>query len=192
MKIIFATHNSNKVGEVAQIIDHEHINILSLSEISYHEDIEETGSTLNENAWIKADHIHKLMGANVIAEDTGLEVFSLDMAPGVYSARYAGPERNSQDNMDLLLHNLKKSKDRSARFRTVIAAYLNGKKYTFEGIVNGSIAMSRQGTGGFGYDPIFIPEGHQQSFGILSSDIKNKISHRGRAFEQLKKTLIEL
>lgn len=190
LKFIFATQNDNKVKEVLKILkDTTDLSIQSLKEIGYHEDIEETGSTLDENAWIKADHLHNLMDVNIIAEDTGLEVFTLDMAPGVYSARYAGLQKSSEDNMSKLLSEMSSKTDRSARFRTVVAVWLDGEKHSFEGIVNGRIATTRSGNGGFGYDPIFIPEGYDKSFGSLSEDIKNKISHRARAFEAFKEFL---
>lgn len=192
MNFIFATHNSNKVAEVAKIINNPIVAFQSLKEIGYTEDIEETGITLDENAWIKADHIHSMFGGNVVAEDTGLEVEELNMEPGVYSARYAGPAKDSEKNMDLLLERLGESNNRRARFRTVIASYINGQKFTFEGIINGTIAHHRMGSGGFGYDPIFIPEGYNTSFGELSLAIKNEISHRGRAFQKLNQCLNEL
>lgn len=190
LKFIFATQNDNKVKEVLKILkDATDLTIQSLKAIGYHEDIEETGSTLDENAWIKADHLHNLMDVNIIAEDTGLEVFALDMAPGVFSARYAGLQKSSEDNMSKLLAEMSTKTDRSARFRTVVAVWLDGEKYSFEGVVNGRIATARSGNGGFGYDPIFIPEGYDESFGTLSEDIKNKISHRARAFEAFKEFL---
>lgn len=190
LKFIFATQNDNKVKEVLKILeDATDLTIQSLKAIGYHEDIEETGSTLDENAWIKADHLHNLMDVNIIAEDTGLEVLALDMAPGVFSARYAGLQKSSEDNMSKLLAEMSTKTDRSARFRTVVAVWLDGEKYSFEGVVNGRIATARSGNGGFGYDPIFIPEGYDESFGTLSEDIKNKISHRARAFEAFKEFL---
>ncbi len=192
MKFIFATQNQNKVKEVSKILDNKEAILISLAEIGYTDDIAETGTTLNENAWIKADTIHTTLGGNVIAEDTGLEVTAIDMAPGVYSARYAGPQKNDQDNINKLLDTLKDKEDRSARFRTVVAVWLDGERHTFEGIVNGTIAHERMGTGGFGYDPVFIPEGHDQSFGILSAKIKNSISHRGRAFTAVKEFLAKI
>jgi len=186
MIFTFATHNPNKVSEVRQILTDMDINILSLSDIGIHDEIIEDGNTLDENAWIKANYIHDIKKANVIAEDTGLEVDALDGAPGVYSARYAGAQKNSEDNMNLLLSRLLHHEVRTAQFRTVLAVWLDNIAYTFEGIVRGTIAMERQGGGGFGYDPIFVPEGYQESFGVLSRDIKNSISHRGRAFSAFK------
>ena len=185
MEIIFATSNAHKASEVNQILGKDQCRLKTLKDIGFTEDIAETGTTLNENAWIKTDHIHKLYGGDVIAEDTGLEVFALDMEPGVYSARYAGPQRSDQDNMDKLLGNLVDKDNRKAQFRTVVALILGGERHTFEGIVSGHIAHVRSGDGGFGYDPIFIPDGYEDSFGILSAEIKNSISHRGRAFAKV-------
>lgn len=186
MTFLFATHNSNKVEEAVKILDQTGINIQSLSDIGYIKDIEETGATLEENARIKANTIYSFYKTNVIAEDTGLEVISLKMAPGVYSARYAGPSKSSEDNIDLVLHNLSGVKNRKAQFRTVLALWFDKKEYLFEGIVTGTIANNRLGKGGFGYDPIFVPDGYDKSFGQLSSDIKNSISHRAMAFRALK------
>lgn len=191
MRFIFATHNQNKVHEVNAILSDMGIHISSLSEIEMHEEIVENGKDLKENAWIKSDYIYQKLGGNVIADDTGLEVDALAGAPGVYSARYAGPQRSSQDNMDLLLRNLNNSADRSAQFRTVLAAWIDDKRYTFEGIVRGRIDHQQKGNGGFGYDPIFIPEGYDLSFGELPLSTKNKISHRGRAFQALKEYLLD-
>ena len=184
MKFIFATHNQNKVNEVADILKDLDCSIHSLRDIGFEEDIEEHGLTLEENAWIKADTIHGKFDGNVIAEDTGLEVMALKGAPGVYSARYAGPQKNSEDNIDLLLENLKPGMDRSAQFRTVIAVWLEGQKHQFEGVVKGVISNQRSGKGGFGYDPVFIPDGYDRSFGEISAEIKNRISHRAKAFDR--------
>ncbi len=185
MEIIFATSNAHKASEVNQILGVNQCQLKTLKDIGFTEEIAETGTALNENAWIKADHIHGLYGGNVIAEDTGLEVFALDMDPGVYSARYAGPQRNDQDNIDKLLENLLHKDNRKAQFRTVVAFIINGERHTFEGIVSGRIAMTQSGDGGFGYDPIFLPDGYNESFGVLSAQIKNNISHRGRAFTEV-------
>ena len=182
MEFIFATSNTHKASEVNQILGVDQCQLKTLKDIGFTEEIAETGATLNENAWIKTDHIHRLYGGNVIAEDTGLEVFTLDMEPGVYSARYAGSQRSDQDNMDKLLNELIDKDNRKAQFRTVVALILNNERYTFEGIVSGHIAQGRSGDGGFGYDPIFVPDGYDDSFGVLSPEIKNSISHRGRAF----------
>jgi len=185
MEIIFATSNAHKASEVSQILGVDQCQLKTLKDIGFTEDIAETGTTLNENAWIKTDHIHRLYSGNVIAEDTGLEVFALDMEPGVYSARYAGPQRSDANNMDKLLNQLVDKDNRSAQFRTVVALILNDERYSFEGIVSGYIAESPTGNSGFGYDPIFVPDGYDESFGMLDPEIKNSISHRGRAFTKV-------
>jgi len=182
MRLVFATHNKNKAKEVADVLRDTGWQIVTLEDIGFHDEIVENGTTLKENAWIKANTIHRLTGENVIADDTGLEVDSLNGIPGVYSARYAGPQRNSQDNIDKLLSALKDKEDRSAQFRTIVACVINGKKIECEGIVRGKIAKEKTGDGGFGYDPIFIPDGYKESFGVLDPSIKNSISHRARAF----------
>lgn len=189
MEIIFATSNAHKASEVSQILGKDQCRLTTLKDIGFAEDIAETGTTLNENAWIKAEHIYNIYGGSVIAEDTGLEVFALDMEPGVYSARYAGPQRSDQDNMNKLLDSLLHKDNRNAQFRTVVALILRGERHTFEGIVSGHIAQARLGDGGFGYDPIFIPDGYDDSFGVLPAEIKNSISHRGRAFAEVAKFL---
>lgn len=190
MEFILATHNDHKAQEIRSILKDLNVSIKSLADINYHQDIVEDGADLNANAWIKSDHIRELLGGNVLADDTGLEVDALHGAPGVHSARYAGLQRNSDDNMDKLLTELLPHRDRSAQFRTVIAVWLEGQKFTFQGIVRGIIAMERSGAQGFGYDPIFIPDGYDQSFGELSPEIKNQISHRGRAIAAFKKFLV--
>ncbi|NND32120.1 MAG: RdgB/HAM1 family non-canonical purine NTP pyrophosphatase [Saprospiraceae bacterium] len=189
MRFVFATHNDHKVSEVTAILDGMDISLVSLKAIEYHDEIVEDGQTLDQNAWIKANTIYHKLGGNVIAEDTGLEVHSLDGAPGVYSARYAGPQKNAEDNIDKLLSELKEKEDRQAQFRTVVAIKIDDQSYTFEGVVKGRIAHMRTGTGGFGYDPVFIPEGYTESFGVLDPEIKNNISHRARAFEAFKRFL---
>lgn len=186
MRFVFATHNDNKVSEVSEILKGIGISIVSLRKLGYHEEIIENGETLEENAWIKANTIYNHFSGNVIAEDTGLEVTALNGAPGVYSARYAGTQKNAADNMDRLLTELKHVEDRTAQFRTVLAAWVDDQPFTFEGIVKGRIASTRTGSGGFGYDPVFIPEGFSESFGVLEAAIKNKMSHRARAFEAFK------
>ncbi|MBS9765930.1 MAG: non-canonical purine NTP diphosphatase [Flavobacteriaceae bacterium] len=191
MKIIFATHNQHKLSEVQKLLP-KHINLLSLNDINCNEDIEETGKTLEENAHIKADYIYKNYHYSCFADDTGLEVKSLDNRPGVFSARYAGKENNSEKNMQKLLGELEGISDRKAQFRTVIALYLEGKKYEFEGICKGTIAYEKQGKKGFGYDPLFVPEGYEQSFAEMSQEEKNKISHRGKAIQKLVQFLEKL
>jgi len=185
MTIILASNNKHKVEEIQAILAETDIEIKTLADINFHEDIIEDGDTLEDNAWIKADTIHELTGLNVMADDTGLEVDALDGRPGVHSARYAGPQRDSEDNMNLLIQELSEASSRNAQFRTVIALWLDGRKHQFEGVIRGTIRSQRQGVGGFGYDPIFTPKGFEDSFGVLSSDIKNEISHRGRAVKKV-------
>lgn len=184
MEIIFATHNPNKLKEVQQLLP-AHLHLKGLKEIGFTKDIPETGNTLNENAWIKADTIFNTSGIACFADDTGLEVSVLNGAPGVYSARYAGPEANALKNMEKLLQALESHTDRSAQFRTVIALHFNQQKFTFEGVVKGKIIRTPRGSGGFGYDPIFQPDGFETTFAEMDLDTKNKISHRGLAFQQL-------
>lgn len=186
MRIVFATNNKHKLREIREILGHD-FEIISLRELGCYDDIPETGTTLEENAWQKAEYINRHYGPlNVFADDTGLEVTTLGGAPGVHSARYAeGTDHDSEANMTKLLANLNGKEDRSARFRTVIALILNGERYTFEGEVKGHIACERSGNGGFGYDPIFVPEGYNDSFAALGEDIKNSISHRARAVRKL-------
>ncbi len=181
--LIFATGNEHKVVEIKNILP-EDISLKSLNDIGYIDDIEETGSSMHENAFIKANTIFQLHEKPVFAEDSGLEITALDMAPGIYTARYAGSERDHDKNIDKVLYNLKDKIDRSAQFRAVIA-YVDekGVQY-FEGIIKGKIGMQRQGSEGFGYDPIFIPEEYEDSFAILGDTVKNEISHRSRAFKK--------
>jgi XTP/dITP diphosphohydrolase len=184
MKICFATNNQNKLKEISEILG-DQFELVSLESIGCEEELEETQTTLEGNSLQKAEYVHSKYKIPVFADDTGLEVNALNGVPGVYSARYAGPERDSNMNMKKLLTELKKGGDRSARFRTVITFMENGKSFQFEGIVEGNITETMEGKGGFGYDPIFIPNGHSQTFGELSSEIKNQISHRKRAFDKL-------
>ena len=184
MKLVFATNNRHKLDEVRKITS-GYTEIVSLSEINCHEDIPETAETLEGNALQKARYIKEHFGYDCFADDTGLEVEALHNAPGVYSARYAGPGHDSEANMDKLLHEMENKKNRKARFRTVIALILNGKEYLFEGIVNGEILTSKHGQEGFGYDPIFRPEGFQESFAEMPLHEKNRISHRGQAVREL-------
>jgi XTP/dITP diphosphohydrolase len=184
MDLIFATHNSNKVKEIKNQLG-EGFQVKSLSEIDFHEEIPETEDTLEGNALLKVRAIHQKTGLNCFADDTGLEVEALDGAPGVYSARYAGEACDSNDNMDLLLTNLKNKPNRKARFRTVIALILNNKEFTFEGICEGEILHDKTGNDGFGYDPIFQPKGYERSFAQMTVLEKNLISHRGLAVKKL-------
>ena len=184
MKLVFATNNKHKLQEVRDIVC-DRVEVLSLADINCYDDIPETADTLQGNALIKARHIYEKYGFDCFADDTGLEVEALDGAPGVYSARYAGDECDSEANMRKLLENLTGKTNRNAQFRTVIALIVKGEEMFFNGIVKGSIATEKRGDSGFGYDPIFIPEGHCESFAQMSSEIKNSMSHRFRATQQL-------
>ena len=183
MEICFATHNENKIREV-RILLHP-IKIVGLTELGQHEEIPETGQTLDENSLLKAQFLFSKFQVNCFADDTGLEVESLNGAPGVYSARYAGDKKDNQANIDLLLQNLEGIENRNARFRTVISLILNGETFTFEGVVNGRITKDISGSEGFGYDPIFMPEGYDITFAEMSLEEKNSISHRGKAIKKL-------
>lgn len=194
MKIVFATNNSHKLEEIRQILG-ESIEVLSLADINCHDDIPETAPTLEGNAMMKARYVYDKYGTPCFADDTGLEVEALDGAPGVYSARYAGGEsHDSEANMRKLLHELEGKENRRAQFRTVIALIeqKDGKPvaHTFEGKIEGHISDEKRGTSGFGYDPIFVPEGYEQSFAELGNEIKNKISHRARAVARLAEYLL--
>ena len=187
MKIVFATNNKHKLSEIRDILGNE-IEVLSLDEIDCHADIPETSDTLEGNALQKAHYVYDNYHISCFADDTGLEVDALGGEPGIYSARYAGNNHDSEANMTKLLAKLGDNKNRKARFRTVIALILDGKNVEekiFEGIVEGSIIKERRGGEGFGYDPIFQPEGYNHTFAELGSDIKNKISHRARATTKL-------
>lgn len=192
MKLVFATNNKHKLDEVRKITSHHPVEIVSLAEINCFDDIPETADTLEGNALQKAHYIQEKFGLNCFADDTGLEVEALNNAPGVYSARYAGPGHDSEANMKKLLYEMEGKENRKARFRTVIALVWNGKTYTFEGIVNGTITTAKRGENGFGYDPIFIPEGYDQTFAELGDNIKNQISHRAKAVEKLDEFLTQL
>ncbi|MDE6369659.1 MAG: non-canonical purine NTP diphosphatase [Muribaculaceae bacterium] len=187
-KIVFATNNSHKLEELRKLTEGK-IEILSLNDINCHDDIPETADTLEGNALIKARWVKERYGYDCFADDTGLEVDALGGAPGVKSARYAGEGHNSQANMELLLANLDGNTERRARFRTVIAL-IEGKEETLmDGVVEGVITEKPSGENGFGYDPIFCPEGYEATFAEMSADEKNKISHRGRAVAKLIKYL---
>ncbi len=197
MKIVFATNNKHKLSEIRDILGNE-IEVLSLDEIDCHADIPETSDTLEGNALQKAHYVYDNYHISCFADDTGLEVDALGGEPGIYSARYAGNNHDSEANMTKLLAKLGDNKNRKARFRTVIALILDGKNVEekiFEGIVEGSIIKERRGGEGFGYDPIFQPEGYNHTFAELGSDIKNKISHRARAtaklVDELKQKMLE-
>jgi len=184
MKLVFATNNAHKLEEARQILS-AYVEVISLHDAGFDNDIEETGQTLEENASIKSTTVFSATGLNCFADDTGLEIEALDGRPGVVSARYAGPCHNFSANVDKVLDELKNETNRKALFRTAISLILDGKEYLFEGIVNGEIMHERSGNGGFGYDPVFRPEGYNQSFAELSAGEKNAISHRGRALEKM-------
>lgn len=184
MKLVFATNNEHKLKEISQLLDGKH-EIVSLSEIDCHDDIPEDHDTLEGNALQKARYIKEHFGYDCFADDTGLEIEALDNRPGVYSARYAGPAKDSRENMIKVLREMEGVTNRNACFRTVIALILDGQEHLFEGRVDGKILTEQHGEAGFGYDPIFQPEGFQVSFAEMPMDEKNKISHRGRATQKL-------
>ena len=184
MKLVFATNNKNKILEVQQLLT-DSIEIISLENIGCFEEIPETADTIEENAIMKANYVTQKYGYNCFADDTGLEVDALNGAPGVFSARYAGEQRSSDENMDKLLNALANTTNRKAHFKTIIALNLNGRQHLFTGIAKGEITLKKIGNQGFGYDPIFIPEGHTATFAQLSLEEKGLISHRGKATEQL-------
>ncbi|GEP51278.1 non-canonical purine NTP pyrophosphatase [Flavobacterium noncentrifugens] len=184
MKLVFASNNKNKITEIQSMLPPK-IQILSLEEIGCFEDIAEKADTIEGNAILKANYVTENYGYDCFADDSGLEVNALNGEPGVYSARYAGPQRNSDDNMTKLLSELSGKTDRSANFKTVIALNLNGNQQLFTGIINGNITSEKTGNQGFGYDPIFRPDGYQKTFAEFSLEEKAKISHRGIAVKQL-------
>ncbi len=180
MQIIFATHNQNKVIELRRIVP-KSIKIWSLNDINYHDTIQETGKTLEENAKIKSDFIRKKFGLNCFSDDSGLEIDILGGEPGVMSARYAGPLKNNNANIEKIWKKLRNRRNPKASFRSVFYLHLNENTYCFEGRIDGKIIFEKRGENGFGYDPIFIPEGYEKTFAELGNDIKNKISHRAKA-----------
>jgi len=184
MTLVFATHNLNKLKEVQAFVP-DHITLLSLEEIGCTEDVPETQTTIEGNATQKAAYIKNKYGYDCFADDTGLEVEALHGAPGVYSARYAGEQRNSEDNIQKLLKELQAHSNRNAQFKTVIALELNGQQHTFTGICPGEIATEKRGDQGFGYDPIFKADGYNRTFAEISLEEKNQIGHRGKAVKQL-------
>ncbi len=188
MDIVFATNNENKTREIRNILD-DSFRLLSLTDLNITEDIPENEPTLEGNALHKARYVYNILNKNVFADDTGLETELLKGLPGVKSARFAGEDKNSDANIDKLLAMLGKSKNRKARFRTVIALIMEGNEYIFEGIVDGRITSHRKGKGGFGYDPVFIPDGETRTFAEMPLSEKNKISHRAMAIEKLKSFL---
>lgn len=184
-KLVFATNNAHKLEEVAAILG-DQVELLSLNDISYQTDIPETAETLEGNALLKSSYIYKNYHLDCFADDTGLEVEALNGAPGVYSARYAGGEgHDAQANMLKLLHELDGKENRKAQFRTAISLILDGKEYLFEGVIKGEIIKEKRGDSGFGYDPVFMPEGYDRTFAELGNDIKNQISHRALAVQKL-------
>ena len=184
-KLVFATNNAHKLDEISAILG-EKVELLSLKDIHCDIDIPETSDTLEGNAMLKAEYIYEHYGLDCFADDTGLEVEALNGEPGVYSARYAGGERhNAEANMQKLLQNMQGVQNRKAQFRTVICLITNGKKHLFEGVVKGEIIKEKRGGSGFGYDPIFMPEGYDKTFAELGNETKNKISHRALAVEKL-------
>ena len=184
MKIVFATNNQNKIKEVQAQLP-EDIQIISLKEIECFEDIPETQNTIEGNALQKANYVYDNYGVACFADDTGLEVTELNGEPGVFSARYAGPEKDAEKNMQKLLKGLSNHRDRSAQFKTVIALVGINETQTFEGICKGNITNKKQGDKGFGYDPIFQPNGFEKTFAQMSIELKNQIGHRGKAVKQL-------
>lgn len=184
MKIIFATNNLNKLQEIKALMPKE-IEVISLQEIGCSEDIPETGTTLEANAFQKAHYIKEHYGFDCFADDTGLEIEALKGAPGIYSARYAGPKRSAEANIKKVLIELQDKQNRKAQFRTAIALIINGKEHLFEGMIKGQISKIKKGENGFGYDPIFIPENETRTFAQMTLDEKGKISHRGHAFNKL-------
>lgn len=189
MKLVFASNNKNKIREI-QLLLPETIQVLSLEDIGCFDDIPETADTIEGNAILKADYVTQRFGYDCFADDTGLEVNALNGEPGVYSARYAGEQKDANDNMDKLLSNLEGKNNRSAQFKTVIALNLNGKQTLFTGIIKGKIIEEKIGTNGFGYDPIFVADGYDKTFAELSIEEKSVISHRGLAVKQLVEFLV--
>ena len=188
MKLIFATNNKHKVREISHILDNK-ITLLSLEDVKILEDIPEDEPLIEGNALFKARYVHKTTGLNVFADDTGLEIEALNGLPGVHSARFAGESKDSSANIVKVLSMLKGKDNRKARFRTVIALIFENREYLFEGIVDGTIIDEKRGIEGFGYDPVFIPDGREQTFAQMTLAEKNKISHRAMAFEKLKEFL---
>lgn len=184
MSLVFATNNKHKLEEISHLLEGTY-EIIPLEAIGCHDDIPEDHETLEENALQKARYIKEHYGCDCFADDTGLEIEALNGQPGVYSARYAGPAKDSKANMQKVLDNMQNQANRKACFRTIIALILDGQEYLFEGRVDGEILTEQHGSAGFGYDPIFRPEGFKESFAEMNLDTKNSISHRGRAVSKL-------
>ncbi|GAA4433144.1 non-canonical purine NTP diphosphatase [Pontibacter saemangeumensis] len=183
-RLCFATNNRHKAAEVSQMLEGK-FELLTLQDIGCHEELAEDQETLEGNSRQKAEYVWQHYNVSCFADDTGLEVEALGGAPGVYSARYAGPQRSDSDNIRLLLQNLAPHQNRKARFRTSITLILDGRQHQFEGTVEGTISDAWKGDKGFGYDPVFVPDGYDRTFAEMSSEEKNAISHRGRAVRQL-------
>ncbi|WP_321478825.1 non-canonical purine NTP diphosphatase [uncultured Bacteroides sp.] len=190
-KLVFATNNIHKIEEVSSILN-DKIELLSLKDIHCNVDIPETANTFEGNALLKAEYIYDNYQLNCFGDDSGLEIEALNNEPGVYSARYAGEDKNSLANMQKVLSVMEGEKNRKAQFRTVISLILNGKKYFFEGTIKGEIITKERGESGFGYDPIFVPEGYNKTFAELGNEVKNKISHRAQAVDKLCKFILSL
>jgi XTP/dITP diphosphohydrolase len=188
-QLVFATANENKVREIRQIMGSQY-DFLSLKDIGCFEDIPETQPTIEGNALQKARYVYENYGKNCFSEDTGLLIDALDGAPGVYSARYGGPDKDANANIDRVLRELDTTENRNAHFKTIIALILDGKEYTFEGVANGTILYNRRGTSGFGYDPVFLPLGKIKTFAEMTAEEKDIISHRGKATIKLKDFLL--
>ena len=190
MKFVCATNNSHKISEIKRVIDNSY-QLVSLKDIGITEDIPEEENTFEGNALAKARYVFQKTGMNVFADDSGLEVEALNNQPGVYSARYSGNEKDYKANNLLLLKNMKGIANREARFRTVVALIFGGKEYIFDGIIEGSITNKPRGSGGFGYDPLFVPENQKLTFAEMSIEEKNRVSHRSRAITKLSRFLNE-
>ena len=184
MNLVFASNNKHKIQEIKQLLP-KNFHISSLGDIGCEVDIPETADTIEGNAILKANYVTQHYQLPCFADDSGLEVISLDNAPGVYSARYAGDQKNDEDNIDKLLQELKGKPNRKAQFKTVIALNIDGEQHLFTGIVTGKIITERKGENGFGYDPVFVADGYDKTFAELSSEEKNQISHRAKAIHQL-------
>jgi XTP/dITP diphosphohydrolase len=190
MQLVFATNNDHKLTEIRDILG-DSFKLLSLKDLNLEEDIPENEPSLEGNAMHKARHVYRILNMNVFADDTGLETDILNGLPGVHSARFAGEDKNSDDNIDKLLGLMGSTENRKARFRTIIALILDGKEYLFEGISEGTIIFERRGREGFGYDPVFVPYGSDLTYAEMLLNDKNKISHRARAFNKLKEFLFQ-
>jgi len=184
LQLVFASNNNNKIKEIQQLVPTD-IQILSLKDIGCEADIPETADTIEGNAILKANYVTEHYGYPCFADDSGLEIDALNGAPGVYSARYAGSQRNDNDNMNKVLEKLQNETNRKANFKTVIALNMNGEQHLFTGIINGEIIHEKRGTNGFGYDPVFVADGYQKTFAELTMEEKSTISHRGKAVKQL-------